>query len=325
MAIKIALGLLAAFAIVGATPRAIANYPERPIRLVVVVSPGSGADILARTLAKKLSEQLNTPVIVENRPGASSIIGSQSVARANPDGYSLLFLNSPQTGAAALDPGYPLDLEREFAPVSLVGWSPYILGVSKSFPAKTMQEFVDYAKANPGKINYASGGVGSPAHLGVELLCAMAGIKLTHVPYKSQGDYNIALIKDEVQIALGTVAGYIPFVSSGQIRPFAAGGQKAPKEYPNIPTVAASYPGYDVDIWFSVVTTAGTPREVIKILNHQIRVALADPAMIADLERKGFTVESSTPEQLGVIIKRDIENWKEVVKRANLSSPSGTK
>jgi tripartite-type tricarboxylate transporter receptor subunit TctC len=325
MRIKTVLAFVAAAAMAGPATSALSAFPERPVRIVVVVPPGSAADILARTVAQKLTELFKTTFIVENRPGGSSVVGSQFVAQANPDGYSLLLLNSPQTGAAALNPKFPLDLVRDFAPVSMLGTTPYIFAVSNAFAAKNMQELVAYAKANPGKANYGSGGYGSPAHLGVELLSEMAGIKLTHVPYKGQAEYNQALVSDEIQIALGTVPAFMPFISSGRVRPFAAAGLKAPKEYPNIPRVAESYPGYEVDIWFSLVTTAGTPREVIKILNDQIRIALTDPAVRADLDRKGYIATPSTPEQLGAFIKKDIEQWKEVVKRANLSDPADTK
>jgi tripartite-type tricarboxylate transporter receptor subunit TctC len=316
--------LVAAAALWCAATSAI-SFPERPVRIVVVVPPGTGADIMSRTVANKLSELFKQSFVVENRPGGSSVVGSESVARANPDGYSLLLLNSAQTGSAALSPKFPLDLLRDFAPVALLGTSPYIFAASNAFPPRNMQELVAYAKANPGKINYGSGGYGSPAHLGVELLSIMAGIQLTHIPYKGQGAYNAALASDEIQIALGTVPGFVPFTSSARVRAFAAGGLKAPKEYPNIPTVAESYPGYDLDIWYSFVTTAGTPREVIKILNDQIRIALTDPAVRADLDKKGYIAEPSTPEQLGAFIKRDIERWREVVKRANLSDPADSK
>lgn len=304
----------------------VAAFPERPLRIVVVVPPGTGADIMARTVANKLGEQLKQSVVVENRPGASSVVGSESVARAAPDGYSLLLLNSAQTGSAALSPKFPLDLMRDFAPVAMLGTSPYIFAVSNAFPPKTVQEFIALAKANPGKINYGSGGYGSPAHLGMELLSIMAGIKLTHVPYKGQGAYNTALASDEIQIALGTVPGFLPFTSGGRVRAFAAGGATAPKEYPAIPTIADSgFPGYDLDIWYSLVTTAGTPPEIIRRLNEELRIALSDPALRADLDKKGYVARPSTPEELGAYIRTDIERWREVVKRANLSDPDAAK
>jgi tripartite-type tricarboxylate transporter receptor subunit TctC len=322
--------LLAAFVVVaalaGSAPCAAAAYPDRPVRIVVVVPPGTAADIMARTVAAKLAERLKQPFVVENRPGASSLIGSESVAKAPADGYSLLLFNSAQTGAASLDPKFPLDIERDFAPVGMLGRSPFILAVSSDFPAKTLAEFIALAKAQPGKINYGSGGYGSPSHLGMELLAIRAGITLTHVPYKGQAAYNPALATNEIQIALGTVPGFVPFVGTGRVRPFAAGGGKAPKEYPNIPTVAASgFPGFDLDIWLSLVTTAGSPPEAIKVLNDALRAILTDPATVAELEKKGFVTNPSTPEELGAFIKADLKNWQEVVQRANLADPAAIK
>jgi tripartite-type tricarboxylate transporter receptor subunit TctC len=318
--------LIAVAMVVGAAGEAAAAYPERPVRIVVVVPPGTAADIMARTIADKLAERLKKPFVVENRPGASSLIGSESVAKAPPDGYSLLLLNSAQTGAAALDAKFPLDLERDFAPVGMLGRSPFILAVSNDFPPKTLGEFIALAKARPGKINYGSGGYGSPSHLGMELLAIRAGIQLTHVPYKGQAAYNPALATNEIQIALGTVPGFVPIVSTGRVRPLAAGGLSAPKEYPDIPTVAASgFPGFDLDIWLSLVTTAGSPPEAVKTLNDALRAVLTDPATVAELEKKGFVTDPSTPEALGAFIKADLKNWREVVQRANLSSAASGK
>ena len=310
-----------AVAIIGVTPAAAtAAYPDRPVRIVVVVPPGTAADIMARTIGAKLAERLKQPFVIENRPGASSLIGSDAVAKAPPDGYSLLLFNSAQTGAASLDPKFPLDVERDFAPVGMLGRSPFILAVSSEFAPKTVAEFIALAKAQPGKINYGSGGYGSPSHLGMELLAIRARIKLTHVPYKGQAAYNPALANNEIQIALGTVPGFLPIVGTGKVRPFAAGGPKAPKEFPGIPTVAASgFPGYDLDIWLSLVTTAGSPPEAIRTLNEALRAILTDPATVAELEKKGFVTDPSTPEDLGAFIKADVRNWKEVVQRANLT------
>jgi tripartite-type tricarboxylate transporter receptor subunit TctC len=298
----------------------VAAFPDRPLRIVVVVPPGTAADIMARTVAAKLGERLNQPVVVENRPGGNSVIGSESVARAPADGYSLLLFNSAQTGTAALDPRFPLDVERDFAPVAMLGKSAYILAVSNDFPAKTLPEFVAYAKANPGKVNYGSGGHGSPAHLGMELLGIQAGVKLMHVPYKGQAQYNAALATDEIQIAFGTVPGFAPVVAAGRVRPLAAGGLTAPKEFPKLPTIAESgFPGFDIDIWLSLVTTGGTPPDVVKRLSDEIRSVLNDPVVRADLDKRGFVVTPSTPDELAAFIRTDVQRWKEVVKRANLT------
>jgi len=302
-----------------------AAFPDRPLRIVVVVPPGTAADIMARTVAAKLGERLNQPVVVENRPGGNSVIGSEAVARAPADGYSLLLFNSAQTGSAALDPRFPLDVERDFAPVSMLGKSAYILAVSNEFPARTLSEFVAYAKANPGKVNYGSGGHGSPAHLGMELLAIQAGVKLTHVPYKGQAQYNVALSTDEIQIAFGTVPGFAPVVAAGRVRPLAAGGLVAPKEFPKLPTIAETFPGFDIDIWLSLVTTRGTPPDVVKRLNEELRAVLNDPELRAELDKRGFVVTPSTQEELAAFIRSDLQRWKDVVKRANLTEPVAAK
>lgn len=305
---------------------AFAAYPDRPVRIVVISLPGGAADLMARTIGARLSEQLKQSFVVENRPGGSSLVGSESVARAAPDGYSLLLFNQAQTGSAALSPKFPLDLLRDFAPVSMLGTTPNIIAVSNAFPARTIQEFVALAKSNPGKINYGSVGYGSPSHLAIEILSSTAGIQLTHVPYKGQAAYAAALATDEIQIALGTVPGFVGLANSGRLRPFAAAGLKAPKEFPNLPTLNENgFPGFDLDIWFSLVATAGTPPEVIKLLNDEIRSALNDPAVRADMDKKGFVPKSSTPEELGAHIKADLERWKGIVKAAKLTDPAEAK
>jgi len=299
---------------------ASAAYPERPVRILVGVPPGTGIDTMARAVAAKLSEELGQQFIVENRAGAGSNIATEAVARAAPDGYTLLMFNNAQTGNAALNPKLPFDAVRDFAPIAMLGTTPYIFGASPQFPAKNMQELIAMARSKPGAINYASGGHGSPSHLAVELLAAMADVKFKHIPYKGQAAYNPALVTDEVQFAMGTIPGFAALMSSGKIRPFAAGGKTRTREYPNMPTVAESgYPDFDVDIWFALVTTAGTPAPVIRTLNSAIVRILAMPAVKTDLERKGFTVTPSSPEELGKYIVRDVTRWKEVVKRANIT------
>ena len=318
--IHLAIVLIAVLAL---SAGAKAAYPDRPIRIIVPFAPGAGADILARTIGFKLSTALGQQVIVINRPGGGGDIGTETVARSVPDGYTLLLFNNAQTLNASLNPKLSFDVVRDFSPISMIATIPIILVGGTKFPAKTLKDLVALAKAQPGKINYGSAGYGTPLHFAGEMLNVTAGIKLVHVPYHGQGESNAALVANDIQIGFGTVAGFSTLVQGGLLVPIAAAGAKRSKEYPDLPTIAESgYPGFNVYIWYGLVAPAGTPSEIIKQLNKALGEILTDPSARTDIEAKGYDVTPSTSDAMSEFIKSDLTRWKDLVQRANISMPN---
>jgi tripartite-type tricarboxylate transporter receptor subunit TctC len=308
--------------IVAAVSTAAAEYPDRPIQMIVPFEPGAGADILARTIGAKLQTVLGQPVVVMNRSGAGGNIGTEVAAHSAPDGYTLLLFNNSQTLNASLNAKLPFDVEKDFVAVSMLATSPILLCASEKFPPKTIQEVVALAKASPGKYNYGSAGYGTPLHFAGEMLNMLADIKLVHVPYKGQGGSSKALVGGDIDLAFGTVAGFAPLVQGGLVKPIAAAGAKRMKEMPDLPTIAESgYPDFDVHIWYGLVAPAGTPPDVVKKLNGAIGSILANPAERADIEKKGYGVTPSTSAEMMAFIKTDLARWKGLVQKADISAP----
>ena len=301
-------------------PAAQAAYPERPIRIIVPFPPGAGIDLVARMVATKLSGPLGQQIIVDNRPGAGGNIGAETVARSPADGYTLLLINNAQTVNAALNPKLSFDVDRDFAPLGMIGFSPLMLAASKELSATSVADIVRLAKASPGKLNYGSPGPGTPQHLSSELLNLLAGVKIVHVPYKGQGPATAALIANEIQVMFGTVAGFAPMIKANRVRPIATASAKRLKEYPDLPTIAESgYPAFDVSIWYALAAPAKTPPEIVKRFNDELRAMLVIPAERADFEQKGFEVTPSSPEELAAFIRNDLARWQDVVQKANLT------
>ncbi len=301
---------------------AFAAYPERPIRIIVPFPPGAGIDLIARLVANKLSAPLGQQVIVDNRAGAGGNIGAEAAARAAPDGYTLLLINNAQTVNAALNPKLPFDVNRDFAPIAMLAYSPLMLAASNDLPAKTVPDLIALAKTQPGKLNYGSPGPGTPQHLSSEMLNVMADVKIMHVPYKGQGPAMAALIANEIHVMFGTVAGFAPMVKAGRLRPMAVASARRLKDYPDLPTIAESgYPSFDVSIWYGLAAPARTPPEIIKRLNDELRRILNTPADQADIEQKGFEVTPSTSDELTAFIRADLARWQELVQKARLSAP----
>jgi tripartite-type tricarboxylate transporter receptor subunit TctC len=307
-----------------AVASALAAYPERPIRIIVPFPAGAGNDLFGRMIGQKISEALGQPVVIENRSGAGGNIGTEAAAKSPPDGYTLLVINNAQTMNQALSPKTPFDVPRDFVGVALVAASPMLLVASNDFPAKNVAELIAYAKANPGKVNFGTSGYGTPQQFGAEMLAGMAGVRMTHVPYRGQAPSNAALATNEIQIAFGTVAGFTPLIKAGRIRPLAAAGTKPPKEFPDLPTVAQSgYPGFSIFIWYGLAAPAGTPPAVVKLLSDTIMKIMANPANRAEFEEKGFEVTPDTGENLTSFMKRDLEQWRDLVQKAKLTAPEG--
>ena len=295
-------------------------YPSKPVRLVLPYPPGGGSDTIGRPLAQKMSESLGQQIVVENRGGASGNIGMEYVARAAPDGYTLVFALTAQLAVnPALFQKLPYDPVRDFAPISLLGSGGYILVVHPSLPAKSVKELVALAKARPGQIAYSSSGNGSGGHLAAELLNHMAGIKMLHVPYKGGGPALVDLLAGQVQLLFATQLASWQHIQAGRIRALASSTAKRPSSLPDLPTVAESgLPGYDAGVWYGLLAPAGTPREIVTRLNGEVTRVLAQPDYRKLLVNNTIEPVGGAPEQLGQYIKSELAKWAKVVKDAGV-------
>ncbi len=292
------------------------NYPARPLRLIVPTAPGGGTDFTGRLVAAKLSETMGQQVVVENRGGGGGSVGADNAAKATADGYTLL-LGSIATHAVnpALYKKLPYDHLKDFAPVSLIGTVPNALVVHPSVPVKSMQEFITYAKANPGKINYGSSGVGSPPHLSMELLRSITGINLVHVPYKGAGPALADLLGGQVQAMCTSLAGLINFVKSGRVRALGVTTAKRNPQLPDVPTIVESgVPGYDVTIWYAVFAPVATPKAIVDKLNAEMVKALNSSEMKERMALQGMDPAPSTPAELTAFVKAESAKWAKVAK-----------
>ena len=293
------------------------SYPTRPVRIVVPLPAGGAADIVARLIAHWL-ERLGQPVIVENKPGAGTNVGVQAVLNAPPDGYTLLLFGTASAINATLYEQLPFNFLRDIAPVSgLVGF-PLVMEINQSVPAVTVAEFIAYAKANPGKINFASAGIGTAPHLAGELFQAMTGVNMVHVPYRGEPPAISDLLAGRVQVLFGNVTASIEHIRSGALRALAVTTAAPSTALPNVPTVGETVPGYEASGWFGVGVPRGTPTEVIEKLNKEINAGLADPMIMSRLADLGSTVLSLSPADLGKLVADETEKWAKVVRTANI-------
>jgi tripartite-type tricarboxylate transporter receptor subunit TctC len=307
-----------AAALAGAHPATAQDYPTRPMTLIVPYTPGGGNDAMARVVADKMSIVLGQQIVIENRGGAGGSIATRQVARAAPDGYTL---GLGGTGTLAIDPTlYPnvgYDPRKDFAPVGLIATSALIVLVNPAVPAKTLAEFIALAKAEPGRINFASAGSGSGIHLGTELLAYMAGIKMTHIPYKGSAPALTDLIGGHVALYFSSLPPAVGLVREGKVRALAVTGPARSKVFADIPTVAeAALPGFEAVLHYGIVAPAGTPRPVIDKLNAAMRTALASPDVQARIDTDGAEPMASTPEQYAADIDREETKWSEIVRRS---------
>lgn len=292
------------------------DYPSRPIRFVAPYPQGSVTDILARTVGQKLSEGWKQPVVVENRGGGGSVIGTDLVAKAPADGYTILLVAPDLTINQSLHSKLPYDAEKSFAPVSLLAYGPMALNVHPSLAVKNVGELIAYAKARPGKLSYASGGNGTVSHLGMELFKHMAGVDLLHVPYKGTAAVVTAVLAGEVQVAFAQVATVRPQAASGKVRPLAVASGMRSQAMPDLPTVAeAGLPGFKAEVWFGVVAPAGTPGGIITRLNSEIRKAVGMPDVRERLLNQGIEPATNGPEEFAALIRAEIPKWAELVKK----------
>ena len=290
------------------------TYPSRPVRLIVPFPPSGGADISARLIGQWLSERLGQPFIIDNRPGAGTNIGTEAVVRASPDGYTLLLVNAANAINATLYDKLSYNFIRDIAPVAGIMRVPSVLVVHPSLPANTIPEFIAYAKANPGKLNMASGGIGSGTHVSGELFKMMAGIDLVHVPYRGLPPALTDLLGGQVQVMAASTAASIEYIRSGMLRALAVTTATRADVLPGIPSVGEFLPGYEASGWFGVGAPSNTPAEIIDRLNNEINAALADPTLRARFAELGGSVLALSPAGFGKLIAEETEKWAKVVK-----------
>ncbi len=294
-------------------------YPTRPVRIVVPSSAGGGTDILARLMAKKLTESMGQPFIVENRAGAGQALGIDVVARAPADGYTLLMAASAIVLNQVLSKKTSYDTVRDFAPVSLVASVSNVLVVNPTLPVKTEAELIDYAKARPGVLNYSSAGTGTSPHLSMELFRSMAGITLTHVPYKGTGPAVVDVVGGQVQLSMPNLLTAMPHIKAGTLRALGVTGPRRATALPNVPTIAeAGLPGYESVQWYGLLAPMGTPAPLVARLHAEIAKSLASPEIQAALTNEGAEAVGNKPEEFAAFIKSEIDKWSTVVKTARI-------
>ncbi len=298
-----------------ATPTFAEDYPSRPVKIIVPFGAGGPADVTARLLAQNLQDKLKQPFVVEDKPGAGAVIGTVEVARAAPDGYTLLMMSNTQTANESLLPQRNYELMRDFVAVAPVNTSDLVMVVHPSVPAKTLKEFIALAKSEPGKLNYASSGQGTPYHMAGELFKTMTGTDIVHVPHRSSGDARTSVLGGQVQMMIDAVTTMAPNVTAGQVRALATTGKTRSSVLPDVPTAdEAGVPGYEATIWLGVMAPKGTPQAVVDKLNAEINAAIKQPETIKLWAAQGATPMTMTPAQFDNFLRGDIVKWAAVVK-----------
>ncbi len=312
--LALAAGLIAAQAFL-AGPLLAQDYPTRPIRIIVPFGAGGPADVVARVLGNAMQESLKQPFVIENRPGAGAVIGTLEAAKSPPDGYTLLMMSNTQTANESLVPQRKYELMRDLVPVAPINFSDLVIVVHPSVPANNLREFIALAKSQPGKLNYASSGQGTPYHMAGELFKTMAGIDLVHVPYRNSGEARNGVIGGQVQMMIDAVTTMAPNVSQGQVRALATTGEKRSSVLPDVPTAEqAGLPGYEATIWLGLMAPTGTPKPIIDRLSAAINLAIKRPEIVKLWADQGAAPMSMTPEQFDKFLRGDIVKWAEVVK-----------
>jgi tripartite-type tricarboxylate transporter receptor subunit TctC len=294
------------------------SYPARAIHLVVPVPPAGTFDIVARLVAQPLSARLGQQIVVDNRGGAGTNIGTALVAHATADGYTLLLAGSPGAINATLYDNLDFSFARDIVPVASIERAPLIMAVNPTFPAKTVPDFISYAKANPGKINMGSGGLGSTGDVAGELFNMMAGVKMAHVPYRGEAPSVTDLLGGQIQVMFSTPGSVVSFLKAGTLRALGVTGAKRMDILPDVPAVAESLPGYEAVSWAGIGAPAGTPAEIVDKLNAETNAALADPKLQAQLAEFGAAVMTGSPADFKTFIAAEIDKWGKVVKFANI-------
>jgi tripartite-type tricarboxylate transporter receptor subunit TctC len=296
------------------------DYPSRSVKIIVPFGAGGPADVYARQLGQHLSETLKQTFVVENRPGAGSIIGTDAVAKSPADGYTLLLMSNTHTTNESLTPNKPFQLMRDFVPVAGINYSDLVMVVHPSVPAKNLQEFIALAKKEPGKLNYGSSGPATPYHMAGELFKSMSGTDIVHIPHKASGEMRSAVIGGHVQMAFDAVTTMTSNVKAGQVRALATSASKRSSVLPDVPTVAeAGVPGYESTIWLGLMAPTGTPKAVVDKLNAEINKIIAKPEVKAAWDKQGAVALPMSPAEFDAYLRKDIEKWAAVVKAAKLA------
>jgi len=313
------LSLAAAWVACSASPAPAQTWPDKPIRFVVAAGPGSSLDTLARAIGERLKDRLGQPIIVENKPAAGGTVAAAEVARAAPDGYAMLLgFNGPLAFAPLLSK-LPYDVAKDLAPVIITSSQPNVLAVSASLPAKTVPELVAWARANPGKVSYASVGNGSSSHLNMELLKSVAGFDALHVPFNGSPPAVMATIQGETQMMFAVMQPLQPQIQAGKLRALAVTTARRFPLLPDLPTIAeAGYPGFEALAWNGVMVPAATPKSIVARLNAEINAILRQPEVVAKMHAAGFDLIGGSPEDFGNLIRRETEAWAPVIRRLNL-------
>lgn len=313
-------GITALVAPAIALAQANAAYPTKPIRMIVPYPPGAGTDFTARALGERITEALGQQVVIDSRPGAAATLGHGLVAKAPPDGYTILLATTGgMVSAPALGVKITYDPLKDFAPIGLATYVPYSLVAFGGFPPNNMREFIAYAKGAPGKINFGSSGTGTPNHLGGELLMKMTGITMLHVPYKGGGPVLTDLIAGQMHTAFLSLTAVLPHTATGRLKVLGVGFTRRLKSAPDIATIAETVPGFNNTGWWGLAAPLGTPQPIIQKLNAVMTKALATPAFIQYFVSNGLEPASSTPEGLRELIASELQLWRKVIKDANIS------
>jgi tripartite-type tricarboxylate transporter receptor subunit TctC len=303
-----------------ALPAHAQTYPSKPVRMIVPYPPGGGNDTFGRLFAAKLGERTGQPFLVENRPGAGTMIGTEAAAKSAPDGYTIL-LSSIATHALSpnLYSRVPYDPIKDFAPITLLGIAPTVLVINQELPAKSLQELISLAKSKPGALAYASGGNGTPPHINAEVFKAVAGVDLLHVAYKGGGPALTDLMAGRVHVMLDTAASAMPHVRGGKLRALALSAPKRSAEYPDLPTFAeAGLPQYDTNAWYSMHAPAGTPADIVRRLNRELVAILKDPEILARFKQLSTDPVGNTPEEFGAFVRAELDKYARVIKAAGI-------
>ena len=297
------------------------NYPTKPIRLIVPAAPGGGADIVARVLASRLTESFGVAVVVDNRSGGGGTIGTETAVRANPDGYTMISLVATYATNAALYK-LPYDPVNDVTPIALIGETAFVASLHPSIPIKNIKELIAYDKADPGKLNYGTGGSGSAIHLVTELFSQMAGTKMTHVPYKGLGPALNELLGGQIQVIFGSMPAMIPLIKSNRLRGIAVTAARRSDAVPDIPTVGETVPGYEAVNWYAVLGPKALPKDIVARWNMEINRILQRTDVKERMSGDGMEPAGGSPERFREVLKRDVAKWQKVVKIANIKAGS---
>ena len=310
-------GLSVATAARGAEP--VESFPSRPIHIILPFTPGGGTDVIARKLAPGMQQRLGQSVVIDNRPGGNARIGANLVAKSEPDGRNLLLTTS---GAFVIAPFIggrpPYDSLKDFAPITVIARSPILIVAAPKAPIASIADLVAFAKRAPGKVTYASSGVGGPPHLAAEMLKQAAGFDMLMIPYSGTGDVNVALLRGDVDIAVGALAAVLPLLQQKDVKALAVTSAKRSFALPNVPSIGETVPGYDLSVWFAIAAAAGTPRPIVEKIRAAVHGALSEPGVTEALARDGAEIETSTPEELSAIMQADYAKFGALIKSLNL-------